>query len=166
MAVDYFLQIEGIEGESQDKQYPKTIQLQSWSWGETQTGSFASGGGGGGGKVNMQDFHFVMKMNKASTLLFQYCANGGHIPSATLYCRKAAGSTEPLTYFTVKFADLLISSYQTGGSGGSDDIPIEQISFNFAKIFCSYQPQGKDGKKDGAAIEAGWDLKQETAWAG
>ena len=39
MAVDYFLKIDGIEGESKDSKHAKEIDLLSWSWGASQTGS-------------------------------------------------------------------------------------------------------------------------------
>src|SRR5712691_1971915 len=88
-AVDYFLKIDGIEGESQDSKHKGEIDLESFSWGETQSGTHAAGGGGGAGKVSMQDFHFVMRVNKASPKLLQACAGGQHIPKAILTCRKA-----------------------------------------------------------------------------
>ena len=66
-AVDYFLKLDGIEGESHDDKFKNQIDLESWSWGETQSGTFSGGGGGGAGKVSMQDFHFVMKLNKATS---------------------------------------------------------------------------------------------------
>ena len=68
-AVDYFLKIDGIEGESQDHKHKNEIDVESWSWGETNSGTHAGGGGGGAGKVQMQDFHFVMKVNKATPKL-------------------------------------------------------------------------------------------------
>ena len=72
MAVDYFLKLKGIEGESTDEKHKNEIDVQSWSWGETQSGSAASGGGSGAGKVAMQDFNFVMKVNKASPKLSRH----------------------------------------------------------------------------------------------
>jgi type VI secretion system secreted protein Hcp len=160
-AVDYFLKIDGIEGESRDDGKPshaKEIELMSWSWGETNMGSHAGGGGGGAGKVSMQDFHFVMRVNKASPKLLLACATGQHIKEATLTCRKAGGDQQE--YMTIKFSDLLISSYQTGGSSG-DVIPVDQISFNFSKIEYEYKPQKEDGKLD-TGIKAGYDLKKNT----
>ena len=130
-AVDYFLKIQGIDGESGDAKHKGEIELESWSWGESQTGHQA-GGGGGAGKVAMQDFHFTMKINKASPKLMYACASGQHIPAATLVCRKAGGDQNP--FLTVKFSDLLVSSYQTGGSGQSSIVPMDQIALNFAKI--------------------------------
>ena len=89
MAVDYFLKLDGIDGESADSKNKGQIDLQSFSWGEAQTGTHGAGGGGGAGKVQMQDFHFVMKNNKASPKLMLACANGEHIKKGVLTCRKA-----------------------------------------------------------------------------
>ena len=155
MAVDYFLNIDGIPGESTDAKHKNEIDLESWSWGETQMGSSAAGGGGGAGKVSMQDFNFVMSTNKASPNLMLSCASGKHIAKAVLTCRKAG--EEQQEYLIIKFSDLLISSFQTGGSSGSV-IPTDQISFNFSKIEYEYYPQNAKGGLD-AKVVVGWDLK-------
>lgn len=158
MATDYFLKIEGIDGESTDKKHKNEIDLQSWSWGETQMGAHSGGGGGGAGKVSMQDFSFAMSVNKASPKLMLACASGEHIKGALLVCRKAGKDQQE--YLKIKFSDLLVSSYQTGGSAG-DVIPTDQISLNFAKIEFEYYPQKPDGSLD-AKVVTGWDLKQNV----
>ncbi len=157
MPADYFLKIDGIPGESPDAKHKDEIQLESWSWGESQTGSHAGGGGGGSGKVAMQDFRFSMKVNKASPVLFLNCAQGSHIKKAELVCRKAGGKQEE--YMKIYFTDLLISSFQTGGSAGGDAIPNEEISFNFTTIKYEYSPQKADGSL-GSPIIHGYDIKQ------
>ncbi|MCC7497238.1 MAG: type VI secretion system tube protein Hcp [Bryobacterales bacterium] len=156
-AVDYFLKIDGIDGESSDSKHKNEIQLESWSWGATNSGDAAMGGGMGAGKVSMQDFHFVMRINKASPKLMLACATGQHIPKGVLTCRKAGGTQQE--YLTVNFADLLISSYQTGGSAGGEVLPIDQISFNFSKIEMEYKMQDAKGNLTGG-IKTGYDLKQ------
>jgi type VI secretion system secreted protein Hcp len=45
-AVDYFLKIDGIEGESLDEKHKGEIDVLSWSWGESQEGPTTGGGGG------------------------------------------------------------------------------------------------------------------------
>ena len=149
------MKITDIPGESQDDKHKNEIDLESWSWGETNSGSHAAGGGGGAGKVSMQDFSFSMRINKASPKLFLACAQGTHIGDAQLTCRKAGKQQQE--YLKIKFTDLLISSYQTGGSGG-DVVPIEQITFNFAKIEVSYAPQKPDGTLDSPVVH-NYDLK-------
>ncbi|MGD2067118.1 MAG: type VI secretion system tube protein Hcp [Gemmatimonadota bacterium] len=157
-AVDYYLKIEGIEGESTDDKHTNEIEVLSWSWGETNSGVHSFGAGGGAGKVSMQDFNFTMNANKATPKLLLACATGDHIPSATLTARKAGG--EQQEYLVVKFTDLLVSSYQTGGSAG-DVVPIDQISLNFAKIEFEYKPQKKDGTLD-SPVKVGYDLKKNV----
>jgi type VI secretion system secreted protein Hcp len=155
-AADYFLKIDGIEGESQDSKHKQEIEIQSFSFGATQTGSFAAGGGGGAGKVSMQDFHFTVPVNKASPKLMLACASGQHIKKAVLTVRKAG--KEQQEYLKYTFSDILVSSYQTGGGGG-DVMPVDQISLNFAKIEQEYKEQKADGTLAGS-VKAGWDLKQ------
>ena len=156
-AADYFLKIDTIDGESQKEGHKNEIELQSWSWGQSQSGSMAASSGGGAGKVSMQDFHFTMLVNKASPKLLLACANGQHIPKAVLVCRKAGKEAQEFLKYT--FTELLISSYQTGGSDGSSIIPIDQNSFNFAKIEVEYKEQKADGSL-GGVVKAGWNLKE------
>jgi type VI secretion system secreted protein Hcp len=160
MAVDYFLKIEGLEGESKDHKHKGEIDLQSWSFGATNGGAHSSGGGGGAGKVSMQDFHFVMETSKASPKLLLACATGQHIKKAVLVTRKAG--TEQQEFFSVTFTDILISSYQTGGSAHGGEKPTEQISFNFAKIEFEYKEQKADGTL-GGPIKSGYDVKANKA---
>jgi type VI secretion system secreted protein Hcp len=154
-AVDYFLKIDGIAGESQDSKHKGEIELESFSWGEVQTARPPGGGGGGAGKVEMQDFHFVMSLNKASPKLLLACASGQHLKQATFVARKAGkGQQEFLLY---KFTDVLISSYQTGGAG--DMLPMDQVSFNFARIEMEFRPQKPDGSL-GPPEKAAWDVRK------
>jgi type VI secretion system secreted protein Hcp len=159
MAVDYFLKIEGIDGESMDSKHKGEIQLESWSWGESNSGSMMESGGGGAGKVNMQDFSFAMKVNKASPKLLGACATGEHIKKAILTCRKAG--KEQQEYMKITFSDLLVSSFQTGGSAGQE-IPLDSISLNFAKIEYEYKEQKADGTLAGA-VKTGYNLKENKA---
>lgn len=159
-AVDFFLHLEGIPGESQDAKHKGEIDVVSWSWGETNAGhatGHATGGGSGSGRVVMQDFHFVMKVNKATPKLMLACADGEHLKSATLICRKSG--TERQEYLKIHMSDVLVTSYQTGGSGHGDVIPVDQFSLGFAKIEYEYKEQKADGAL-GGSVKAGWDLKQ------
>jgi type VI secretion system secreted protein Hcp len=97
-----------------------------------------------------------MKVNNASPKLMLACASGEHIKKAVLTCRKAGKDQQE--FMVVTMNDLLVSSYQTGGSGHGDIVPTDQISLNFAKIEISYKPQKPDGTL-GAATIAGWDVK-------
>jgi type VI secretion system secreted protein Hcp len=158
MAVDYFLQIDGIEGESVDAKHKAWIDVLSWSWGETQPGAPVVGSGGGAGKVSMQDFNFVTRVSKASPRLFLACANGQHFKEARLVGRKAG--KEQQEFLTWTFSDILVTSYQTGGSQGAE-LPTDSASLNFSKVKVEYRAQKADGTLD-APISAGWDRKANT----
>lgn len=158
MAADYLLEVDGIKGESQDKKHKDTIELESWSWGVSQSGSMAHGGGGGVGKSTAHDINFVSRVNKASSPLAKACFNGDHIKKATLYVRKAG--KEAQEYLVIKLTDVLVSSYQISGAG--TQLPMESYAFNFAKVEQSYKPQNPDGTL-GAAIEFSYDVKKGEA---
>ena len=154
-AVDYFLKIDGIEGESTDDTHKNEIDVQSWSFGTTNDGSWASGGGGGTGKVALNDFHFVKKADKASAKLLTSCCTGEHLKKATLVCRKAGKDQQE--FLTIILSPILVSSYQTGGSAGSDVIPQDQVALNYGKIEYKYKEQKPDGSLGGEVV-GGWDV--------
>ncbi len=159
MASDYLLEIDGIKGESQDDKHKETIEVESFSWGASHPGSSGLGTGASTGKVSFQDLHFVAHVNKASPKLMQACAGGDHIKKATLYVRKATGhDVGQKEFYTITLEDVLVSSYQSGGTAGSGLIPTDQFSLNFTKIKYEYKPQKADGSLD-APVTTGWDVK-------
>lgn len=151
-ASDYFLKIEGIPGEATDKAHAGQIELQSFSWGATSSGT-ATAGGAGAGKVNFSDFSFSKFQDKASPLLLQFLASGKRIPEATLY--GVSSGKGRVDYMTITMSGVLISSFQSAGSSGGAQM--DSVSINFAKIQYEYRPQGADGTF-GPAVRSGWDL--------
>jgi type VI secretion system secreted protein Hcp len=144
-AADFYLKIEGIEGESEAVGFEKQMQIESWSFGASNSGSAAIGTGLGTGKVSLQDFHFVIQNGTASAGLFLATCKGNHITEAILSCRKTGGGGTPYTYYKYTFNDLVLSSFQTGASNGSGALPMEQVSFNFTKLKLEYFQQKADG---------------------
>jgi type VI secretion system secreted protein Hcp len=159
MAVDMFIKIGDIKGEAKDSKHKDEIDVLAWSWGMSQSGSMHSGGGGGAGKVNVQDLSLTKYVDKSSPNLMLHCCNGKHVPEVNLVVRKAG--EDALEYLKIKMTDCLVSSVSTGGSGGEDKLT-ENVVINFAKVHVAYQPQGKDGKAEGGAVEMGWDIEQNV----
>ncbi|MFZ4858657.1 MAG: Hcp family type VI secretion system effector [Desulfuromonadaceae bacterium] len=155
MAVDMFLKVDGIKGESHDDKHKDEIDILAWSWGASQSGNAQSGGGGGAGKVNVQDISITKYVDKSSPLIFKACCNGQHIKELNLVVRKAG--EKPLEYLKIKMSDCLVSSVSTGGSGGQDRLT-ENVSVNFAKFQITYTAQDEKG---GAAGEVpfAFDIK-------
>jgi type VI secretion system secreted protein Hcp len=156
MAVDYLLVIDGIKGEAGDSKIKDAVEVDSFSWGASNSGSHASGSGGGSGKVSLQDIHFTAKVNKASPQLMQACAQGTHIKKAMLTVRKQGGDQQD--YYVITLEDVLISSYQSGGHSGSESVPTDSFSLNYTTIKFDYKPQKPDGTLD-SPQHGGWNVK-------
>ena len=160
MAVDMYIKIDGVKGESQDSKHKDEIDLLAWSWGASNSGSAHSGGGGGSGKANIQDISLTKYVDKASPLLLGKCCQGDHIKEAVLTVRKSGGK-DPVEYIKLTLSDILISSLSTGGSGGADRLT-ENVSLNFAKFKLEYTPQKADGSAEGS-VPFAYNIKENKA---
>ena len=154
MAVDMFLKLDGIKGESKDDKHKDEIHIESFSWGMNQTGAFGTGGGGGAGKVAVHDISVTKYVDKSSASLMLHCCNGKHIASGLITVRKAG--EKPLEYLKIKLEDILVSGVQHAGHGS--DLLTESLTLNFAKFHVEYQEQKKDGSGQPGG-EMGWDVK-------
>jgi len=155
---DYYLKLDGIEGESSDDKHKGTIEVVSFSLGGQHGASGAAGGGSGTGKVQVHDMVITKKTDKSSPKLFLAFVSHQHIKKAELFCRKAGGKQDD--YLTIVLDDVVVTRYnKSGASGGAHVIPTEQISLNFVKIEMEYKEQKPDGSM-GGAVKAGWHLGQ------
>ncbi len=147
MAVDMFIKIGDIKGESRDDKHKDEIDVLAWSWGMSQSGSAHVGGGAGAGagKVNVQDLSLTKYVDASSHLLMKTCCTGAHYADATLTVRKAGGKA--VEYIIIKLKEVFITSVSTGGSGGEDRLT-ENITLNFAEFEYAYTPQKADGSAD------------------
>jgi type VI secretion system secreted protein Hcp len=154
MAVDYFLKLDGIPGESLDAKHKGEIDVLAFSWGVSAAKAAGSGGGGGAGKAVFDDLLVVAHTSKASPLLWQACASGKHLKSAVLTCRRAAKS--PVEFLKITLSDVVIASYELDGS--DEEPPLDQIGLAYAKIVTEYTPVDAAGKAQ-PPVKAGWDVK-------
>ncbi len=157
MARDMYLKLAGIKGESEDSVHKDEIEIESFTFGVHQVGTSQTGGGGGAGKASFSDIVFQKRADVSSPLLMQACATGQHIATANLTVRKAGGKQEE--YYKIKFTDILVSSFQNAGE--HDEIPVESLGLNYAKIEFEYYPQKGDGTLGGVS-KAGYDLKRNV----
>jgi len=155
MAVDMFLKIDDIKGESVDATHKGEISVLSWSWGMTQSGSTHHGPGSGAGKVNVNDLTFTKFVDTSTPNLIKACCAGTHFKKAQLTVRKAGN--QPLEYLKILLYDILISGVSTGGSGGEDRLT-ENITLNFGQFEVDYTPQSATGGA-GATIPVTWNIQ-------
>ncbi len=159
MAVDMFIKIGDIEGESTDDKHGKEIDVLAWSWGMSQSGTTHMGGGGGSGTVSVQDLSFTKYVDAATHALMKACCDGTHYTEAKLVVRKAG--KEALEYIKATFKEVIVTSVSTGGSGGEDRLT-ENVTLNFAEFKLEYTPQKDDGSGD-SAKEFGWNIAAKKA---
>lgn len=155
MGASIFARIDTIKGESQDAKHEGEIEILSWSWGISHSGTMAQGGGGGAGKASFQDFNFTHHVDKASPLLMRACATGEHIKEATITVRKAGKG--PLEYLVIKMTDVHVTSVSTTVSV-EGDAAVEGVALAFARVDLEYKPQKPDGSL-GVGIHFKYDLK-------
>jgi type VI secretion system secreted protein Hcp len=140
-ASDMFLKLTNIKGESQDSKHKDEIDVLSWSWG-TSTGT---------GKVKkgavppqcIQDLYLTKYVDSSSPQLIMMGVVGEIAKEGTLTVRKSG--EKQLEYLTLKMTDVMVTSYQTGGSSASDAPLIDQVVLHFSSIEGEYRPQRPDG---------------------
>lgn len=159
MAVDAFLKLGDLKGESPDKDHEEEIDVLSWSWGMSQTGTTHRGTGGGAGKVNVSDLTIVHAIDTASPAITLACCNGKHFEEAVLTLRKAG--EKPLEYLVITMNDVIVTSVATGGTEG-EEVTTESFTLNFAKYKYSYQPQDNKGGKKGGTIDVEYDIAKNA----
>jgi len=140
MAVDYFLTLDGIQGESEDNDHKNDIQILSWSWGGSQTSSVAGTGGSGAGKVSLSDFSIMAYFDKSTPKFFKSICAGTHIKTGTMNAIKAGSDGKP--YLKVDFKELFVTSLQISGSS---EVPSVSISFSYNEIKIDYSTQNEQG---------------------
>lgn len=157
---DAFLKIATIPGESTDSKHTDWIEVLSFSWGVNQGHGGAArstGGAGAGGRAEHQDFRITKYLDKASPKLFLSCSNGEHISEVTLALHRATGDKQK--YMEYKMSDVLVSSLTPAGSSKSaDEIPLEEISFNYGKIELTYTATDHKTGKAAGDVKANWSL--------
>jgi len=155
-AVDMFLKIKDIPGESTDKSHSKEIDILSVLWSNAVP---SSGGIAASTKLAPENLLSVTKsIDKSTPKLFEALATGKHIDEATLVVRKA-GST-PVEYLKYTLQDIMVSSYSTSGSS---DRPTESISFNYGKIEVQYTELNADGTLGKVTVQ-GWDYTKKQSY--
>ena len=155
MASDIFAKIGDIKGESPDDKHKGEIEVLSWSWGVTQSGTMAYGGGGGEGKASFNDFNFTHHIDKASPVLMKACATGEHIKDATITVRKAGKGQQE--FLIIKMVDIIITGVAPSGAG-EGAATAEHVALQFAKVDLEYKPQKADGSLD-AGVHFKYDIK-------
>jgi len=159
MAVEIFLKIDGVTGESKANGHVGEIEVFSFSLGASNPSSVAYGHGSGAGKVDISSLSIQKQVDNASAKLFQNCASGKHFGTGTLVVREAGGD-KPVEYYKLEMAECFIDSISWGGSAGGGK-PSESVAMSFSSMKITYFPQSEDGSQ-GTQQQGSWDIKKNT----
>lgn len=151
---DMFLKLTNIKGEALDAKHKDEIEVLSWSFGSSQSGSAHGGTGSGTGKVAIQDLTITHYVDQASSDLLKYLTTGKHIDEGMLVVRKAGGTH--LEYFKLKMEQVLVTHISNGGGAGQDRIT-ENVTLNFRKFTQTYTAQDAKGTAKPSS-EFTWDI--------
>ncbi|MCC6425511.1 MAG: type VI secretion system tube protein Hcp [Phycisphaerales bacterium] len=157
MAVDIYLKLDGLPGESHDSKHKDWIQVLSFSHGLSMSGSMYSGGGQStSGRVDVSDASVMKRVDKASPKLNWHCCTGTHIKSACIeFCQS---TKDKHVFMKYSFEDIVVSSVQPSASSGGD-FPMESLAFRFSKIEWEYTPMDEKGGKLPSS-KAWWDVME------
>ena len=142
MAVDFFLKLDQIPGESADDKHKNEITVMSFSWGASQTTSVSGSGGSGAGKASLADLSIMKNYDVASGPLYKSLLLGTHIKSGVLTAVKS-GTDGGGSFMTITLGELFVTSIQISGSS---EVPMESVSFSYNTISTEYAQQDETGK--------------------
>ena len=157
MAIDVYLQIDGIKGESQDAKHRDWIECTSVHWGilQPRSATASTGGGHTAERAELKEISFTKIADLASPILMQNCAMGKTIPKAKFDFMRADSNGEPICYFQIELENILIGGIAPSIEPGT--ILDEHVSLKFSKVKWRYTQQ-KIGGGGGGSTVGGWDL--------
>jgi type VI secretion system secreted protein Hcp len=157
---DAFLQIDGLKGESTRAGFEGQTQLESFSWGASNSSSMGSSGPGGGvGKAKLESFSCTKATDLTSPPLFQACCSGKHFPTARVTLRKAGGES-PVNYLVYQFDKVFVNKIDWSASNG-DELPTESVELSFGKVTITYTGQSDAGVTSSPVV-ASWNVQTVT----
>jgi type VI secretion system secreted protein Hcp len=136
-----YLKLPGIDGEVTDKGHKNEIEILSWSWGASQPG-----GGGGSRAPSVQDITVAKMQDSTSAGLAQAAVSGKVFRKVEIHLVDRDPNA-PVEYLKYELKNVFISSYQTGGGGAADPLPVESVSLNFEELKWEYKEQNEQKVK-------------------
>ena len=151
-AVDMFLKVAGVAGDSQVVGHVDEIVLDSYSLGMNTV--YSTSGGITTGKLFFHEFQFTKHTDRSSTALMLSVANGRSITDVTLSLVRPSGD-QGFLFMKVTLFNPIVTSFTTSASA-ADNAPIENISMTFRKIRVENFKQNPDGSTTTSTFS--WDL--------
>lgn len=157
MAIDVYLQIDTIKGESTDDKHKDWIECKSVNWEVIQPKSATASTGGGhtAERCEHHDIVLTKMADLATPLLLQNCSSGKTFPKAKFEFMRADNKGERVKYFEIELVNVLISGVAPTVVEG--DILLEKVSLKYSQVKWKYIQQKVTGGTGGNTA-GGWDL--------
>jgi type VI secretion system secreted protein Hcp len=150
MATNFFLALDGINGETQDSAHANQISVLSWSHSFNQPTSPTRSAAGGGTveQANHADFSITKYIDSATDDLLKACWTGKQIAAGTFTAFRSSGTGDGVNYLLIAFKNIIVSNYSI--SGGTGDVPVETVTLSYSSVSYKYTPvKEADGTANG-----------------
>jgi type VI secretion system secreted protein Hcp len=161
MAIDAYLKIDGINGESTDQNHNHWIEVSKvvGSVHQPRASSVSTAGGMTSSRASLSDIMLEKVADLSSPLLRQHCAMGKTIGKAVLEFMRADGDGKPICYEKWTLTNVMISNVTyDSGSGGTMR---ETVHLAYSKINWEHVKQSIRGGSEGNTL-GGWDCAKNT----
>lgn len=159
-AIDMFLKIGDIKGDSTDLAHNREITVLAWSWGMSNPGSLQTGSGGTIGKVSMSNMSITKYVDSSSAPLMKLCATGKMVSNAQLILRTTGD--QPLEFYTINMTNVMVVGISSGGSGGEDRLT-ENLALSFGQVNVVYHPAPEATLEPRIGFD--WNITQDAGLA-
>lgn len=146
--VDWWLLVDGIAGESTDRDHPRQIEVRAMDWQAVQKATSASGS-------SSKDVSLAFDTSAASPLILKKCVQGSAVRTARLSGRKAGEGQRDFLWWD--FSELRFRSYDVAFTDGA---PLDLVTFSFTQVTMTYRPQDDKGGL-GTPVTVTWNLKTD-----
>ena len=155
MAIDAYLQIDGITGESTDPDHKGWIDVLSYSYSISQltAAPVANVSAGATSAVAHQEFVITKYVDSASPKVYEACAAGKRFSKAILDVMRTSGKT-PVKFMQIQMQQVIISSISASAASGKD-MPTESVALSYGSVQWTYTQQNPDGSQGGSVTGAG-----------
>lgn len=164
MAIDAFLKLDSITGESTDANHAGEIHIKEWSWEMSNTSSVSHGTGIATGKVQVGELCIKKDTDSSTAALITSITLGKHIKNGKLTLRKATGTAGgQLDYLTLEMNDVWVTGFDQDMSDEEEGLT-ESVKLAFVGFQLTYTQQKNDGSA-GTKYPVGYNLKKNnTDW--
>ena len=153
-----FAKYDGVDGESQDANHDKWIDVLSIDWGSNKPGSGATGQSRRRGGVIVEDMRLTMEYEKSTIKLLEKLNMGEVIPKLEIEQTANYGGSRA-TYLKYELKNVQVTSFDVNASGNDESPPTVTIANNFEEYKVTYTEYDSEGNKGGNA-ETTWKVEK------